>query len=75
MTSVSKNVYINKLDKIVDKYNNVHHRKIKMKPVGVKSGSHVDFDVESNGKDPKFKFSGNTRISHYRYDPYRPEKN
>ena len=46
-----------------------------MKPVGVKSGSHVDFDVESNGKDPKFKFSGNTRISHYRYDPYRPEKN
>ena len=32
MTSVSKNVYIDKLDAIVDEYNNAYHRTIKMKP-------------------------------------------
>ena len=36
MTSVSKNVYINKLDDIVDEYNNTYHRTIKMKPADVK---------------------------------------
>ena len=35
MTSVSKNVYIDKLDDIVDEYNNTYHRTIKMKPVDV----------------------------------------
>ena len=37
MTSVSKNVYIDKLDDIVNKYNNTCHSTIKMKPVNVKS--------------------------------------
>ena len=32
MTSVSKNVYIDKLDAIVDEYNNAYHRTIRMKP-------------------------------------------
>ena len=36
MTSVSKNVYIYKLDDIVDEYDNKYHRTIKMKPVDVK---------------------------------------
>ena len=36
MTSTSKNVYIDKLDEIVKKYNNTYHRTIKMKPVHVK---------------------------------------
>ena len=35
MTSVSKNMYINKLDDIVDEYNNTYHRTIKMKPADV----------------------------------------
>ena len=35
MTSVSKNVYINKLDHIVNENNNTYHRTIKMKPVDV----------------------------------------
>ena len=35
MTSVSKNMYIVKLDDIVDEYNNTYHRTIKMKPVDV----------------------------------------
>ena len=36
MTSISKNVYINKLDDIVNEYNNTYHRTIKVKPVDVK---------------------------------------
>ena len=36
MTSISKNVYINQLDNIVNKYNNTSHRTIKIKRVGVK---------------------------------------
>ena len=35
MTSVSKTVYIDDLDDIVNKYNNTYHRTIKMKPVDV----------------------------------------
>ena len=36
MTAISKNVYINKLDDIVDEYNNTYHRSIKMKSIDVK---------------------------------------
>ena len=65
-------MYINKLDEIVDKYNDAHYRKIKMIPVDVKSGTHVDFDVENNDKDPKFKCGDNATISNYSYYPYCP---
>ena len=41
MTSVSKNVYIDKLDDIVGEYNNTYHRTIKMKPVDVKDNTYV----------------------------------
>ena len=37
MTSISKNAYIDKLDDIVNKYNNTYHNTIKMKPTDVKS--------------------------------------
>ena len=37
ITSVRKNVLNNKLDDIVNKYNNTYHSKTKMKPVDVKS--------------------------------------
>ena len=43
MTSVLKNVYINKLDDIVDEYNNIYHRTIKMKPVDVKGNTYINF--------------------------------
>ena len=36
MTSISKNVYIYKLDDIVNKYNNTYYSTIKIKPVYVK---------------------------------------
>ena len=43
MTSISKNVYINKLDDIVNECNNTKHRTIKMKLVGVKDNIYIDF--------------------------------
>ena len=46
MTSVSKNVYIDKLDDIVNQYNNTYHSTIKMKPVDVKSSTHIYFNKE-----------------------------
>ena len=47
-------MYINKLDDIVDEYNNTY-RTIKMKPVDVKDNTYIDFEKEVNNKDPKFK--------------------
>ena len=43
MTSVSKNVFINKLDDIVGEYSNTYHRRIKMKPVDVKDNTYINF--------------------------------
>ena len=43
MISISKNVYIDKLDDIVKKYNNTYHASIKMKPVDVKDNTYIDF--------------------------------
>ena len=63
MTSISKNVYIDKLDDIVDKYNNTHHTTIKMKPIDVKYNTYINADKEINNKDPKFKVGDRVRIS------------
>ena len=54
MTSVSKNVYIDKLDEIVDRYNNTYHNTIKMKPVDVKSSVYIDSSTKISDKEPKF---------------------
>ena len=48
MTLVPKNVYIDKLDDIVSKYNNTYHGTIKMKPVDVKDNTYIDFKKEVN---------------------------
>ena len=66
MTSISKNVYIDKLDDIVNKYNNTYHRKIQMKPVDVKGNTYMDSNKEVNDKDPKFKVDDYVRISKYK---------
>ena len=55
MTAISKNVYINKLDDIVNEYNNTYHRTIKMKPVYVKDNTYIDLEKEVNNKDPNLK--------------------
>ena len=62
MISVSKNVYIDKLDDIVNKYN-TYQSTIKMKSVDVKSSTYIDFGTENNDKDPKFKVGDHVRIS------------
>ena len=54
MTSVPKNVYIHKLDDIVNKCNNTYQSTIKMKPVDVKSNTYIDSSKEINDKIPKF---------------------
>ena len=64
MTSVSKNVYIDKLDNIVNGYNNIHHRTIKMKLVV--DNTYVDFSTKVNDKDPKFKAGDHVIIPKYR---------
>ena len=62
MTSISKNVYIDKLDYIVNKYNNTYHSTIKMKPFDVKSNIYINSSKEINDKDPKFKIGNIVRI-------------
>ena len=55
MTAISTNVYIDKLDGIVKKYNDTCHSTIKMKPVDVKSNTSIHSGKEINDIDPKFK--------------------
>ena len=65
MTSTSKNVYIDKLDNIVNKCNNTYST-IEMKPVDVKSKTYIDSSKKANNKDPKIKFGNTVRISKYK---------
>ena len=66
MTSISKKVYIDKLDDIVDEYNNTYHIAIKMKPNDVKNNTYINIDKEFNDKDPKFKVGDHVGISKYK---------
>ena len=59
-------MYIDKLDHIVDEYNNTYHRTINMKPVNVKDNTYIDFKKELNDKDPKLKVGDHVRISKYK---------
>ena len=67
MISISKNVLIDWLDDIVNKYNNTYHSAIKMKPVDEKSNTYVESSKENNEKDPKFKIGHIIRISKQKY--------
>ena len=67
MTSISKTVCIDKLNDMVNEYNNnTYHRTIKMKPVDVKDNTYTNFKKEVNDKDPKFKVGDHVRISQYK---------
>ena len=66
MTAVSKDVYIDKLDGVINEYNNTYHRTIKMKPIVDKDGTYFDSIKEVNDKDPKFKVSDHVRTSKYK---------
>ena len=62
MTSVSKNLYIDKLDDIVNKYNNTYDSTINVKPVDVKSNTYLNSGKETNNADPKFKIGDTVRV-------------
>ena len=70
-TAISKNVYFDMLDDIVNKWNNTVHRTIKMKPIDVKYNTYVDSmelhsKKEVNDKDPKFKDGDSVRVSKFK---------
>ena len=62
-TSVSKNVYIDKLDDTVGEYNKTYHRTIKTKPIDVKYNTYIDFKKEVTDKDTKFKVGDKVKFS------------
>ena len=66
MTSISKNVYIDKLDDTVNEYSNTYHRTIKMKPIDVKDSTYINIDKEVNDNGPKFKVGDHVKISKYK---------
>ena len=80
MTSISKNVYIDKLDDTVNKCNNAYHSTIKMDTVDVKPTTYIDSSKEINYQNPKFKIGDIVRISKYKnifeksYVPNWPEE-
>ena len=66
MISVSKNMYIDKLDDLVDECNNTYHRTIKIKPIEVKNNTYIDSSKEVNDKCPKFKAGDHANIFKYK---------
>ena len=62
----SKNVHIDKLDDIVNEYNNTYHRTIKMNPIGVKNNTYINIDKKVNDKYPKFKVGDQIKTSKYK---------
>ena len=66
MTAISKNVYFDVLDDIVDEYNNTVRGIIKMKPIDVTDDSYAECNENPNKKDPKFKVGDHVRISKYK---------
>ena len=66
MTAVSKNVYFDVLDDIVEKYNNTIHRTIKIKPIEVTSDFYAEYNEDFNKSEPKFKVGDRVRISKYK---------
>ena len=66
MTAISKNVYFDGLDDIVNKYNNTVHRSIIMKPIDITCDSYTEYNEDVNVTKPKFKVGDHVRISKYK---------
>ena len=66
MTSISKNIYIDKLADVVNKYNNTYDSTVKMKPVDVKSSTYINFNNENNKEEPKFEVGDHVKILKYK---------
>ena len=66
MSTISKNVYFDVSNDVVDKCNSTYHKTIKMKAIDVKSDYFAEYNEEYNEKDPKFKVNDHVRISKYK---------
>ena len=71
MTTVGKNVYFDVLEDIIDKYSNIYHSSIKMKPKDVTDDSFAEYSEEFseivfNEKGHKFKVGDHVKISKYK---------
>ena len=66
MTAISKYVYFDVLNDIVNKYNNTIHRTIKMKPIDVTDDYFAEYNEEFNKKGSKLKVGDHVRISKYK---------
>ena len=66
ITTISKNVYIDVLNAIVNKYNNTVHKTIKIKPIDVTNDSYVEYNEDFDKRGPKFKINDHVRISKYK---------
>ena len=66
MRTISKNVYFEVLDDIVNKCNNTVHKTIKMKPIDVIDNYYAEYNEDFNKRDPKFKVGDRVRISKYK---------
>ena len=66
MTSIPKNLFIDKLDDTVREYNNTYNTTTKMKPVDFKNNTYIDFKSDVNNVGPKFKVGDHVRISKYK---------
>ena len=66
MTSISENVFVEKLDDLVKEYNNTYHITIIMKFTYVKSSININFGIENYKKNPKFEVGSHVRISKYK---------
>ena len=66
MTTISKNVYIDVLNDIVNKYNNTVHSTIKIKPIDVTGDFYIEYNEDSNRKNLEVKAGDRVRISKYK---------
>ena len=67
MTSISKNVYIDKLHDIVNEHNNTYRSTIEMKPIDAKLSTYITCDEKKNNeKVLKIKVNDHVTISKYK---------
>ena len=63
MTAISKNEYIDKLDDVVNKYNNTYSSTNKMEPVDVKSNTYINSSKETKDENHEFKIGDIVKVA------------
>ena len=66
MAAISKNVYVNVLNDIANKYNNTVHKTINIKRIDVTDDYDAKYKEEFNKKNPKFNDGDHVQISKYK---------